>query len=111
MMLNAGQLDQQLTLQAPTTTEDSLGQRVGDWSTVAVVWGSAAPLRGRELMAAAAGQSEATVRFRIRWRADVTRAWRVLWRGVAYAIESDPIDVHGQRTALELMCTTAGAHP
>ena len=110
-LIVAGRLDQRLTLQAPATTEDELGQPVAGWSTVGTVWASAAPLRGRELMAAAAGQSEATVRFRIRWRADVTRAWRVLWRGVAYAIESDPIDVHGQRQALELMCTTAGAQP
>lgn len=108
-LIVAGRLDQRLTLQRPTDTQDELGQVFPGWSTVTTVWASAAPLRGRELEAAAAAQSEATVRFRIRWRADVSRTWRVLWRGVAYAIVSDPIDVHGQRVALELMCTTAGA--
>lgn len=108
-LIMAGRLDQRLALQQPGTTEDELGQVIDGYATVTTVWGSAAPLRGRELQAAAAAQSEATVRFRIRWRADVSRTWRVLWRGVAYAIVSDPIDVHGQRVALELMCTTAGA--
>lgn len=108
-VLNAGELDQRLTLQSPAGTPDALGQVPPGWTDVATVWGSATPLRGRELEAAAAMQSDAVVRFRIRWRSDVTRAWRVLWRGVAYAIVSDPIDVRGQRCALELMCSTAGA--
>lgn len=107
--LDAGEMDQRLTLQQPVVTEDALGQRVTAWTTVAEVWGSAHPLRSRELLAADGQHAEATVRFRIRWRAGVLHTWRVLWRGVPHAIVGDPIDVRGQRIALELMCTTGAA--
>jgi SPP1 family predicted phage head-tail adaptor len=107
--ITAGQLDQRLTIQWPTTTQDELGQVLPGWTGDRVVNGGAEPLRGRELVAAGAQQSAATVRFRIRWQSDITAACRVLWRGAPYAIVSDPIDVRGQRVALELLCTTAGA--
>ncbi len=110
-MLNAGALCHRLTLQAPAAGEDAHGQPTVGYTSVATVWGSAAPLRGAERVTAAAHQSDATVRFRIRWRAGVAGSWRVLWRGVPYAIVSDPIDVHGGRHTLELLCTTAGAQP
>lgn len=103
--LNAGDLDQQITLQAPASTVDALGQRVESWSDVATVWARALPLRGREFFAAGQTQSEATVRFVLRYRSDIAANMRVLWRGLAHAVIGDPIDVGGQKVALELMCT------
>jgi SPP1 family predicted phage head-tail adaptor len=104
-MLNAGDLDQRITVQSPAATVDALGQRVETWSTVATVWAQAQPLRGREFFAAGTMQSEAAVRFRIRYRTDVTGTMRVLWRSVPHAIVADPIDVDGGRHTLELMCS------
>lgn len=94
-----------LTLQAPSTSRDGLGARTGAWVTQATVWGEAAPLGSRELLAAGQINSELSVRFRIRWRTGVLPTWRVLWRGVPYAIVGDPIDVRGERVALDLMCS------
>lgn len=103
-MNSAGKLDQRLTIQAPAATVDALGQRIESWATVVAVWGSAQPLRGREFFAAGAINSEATVRFRIRYRAGITAAMRVLWRGVPHALVAEPMDVDGGRHTLELLC-------
>lgn len=108
MNLSAGRMDQRVTLRAPSTSEDALGQRVAGWTDVCTVWAQAQPLRGREFLAAGASQSEATVRFRLRYRAGVTGAMQVVWGGVAHAVVGEPIDVDGGKHTLELMCT-AGA--
>ena len=54
------------------------------------------------------------MRVRIRYRAGVTAAMRVLWRGVPHAIVADPVDVNGGRHTLELLCSAGirdGAAP
>ena len=104
-MLSGGRLDQRVTLQEPSTAVDALGQRVESWVDVATLWARAQPLRGREFFAAGQMQSEASVKFTIRWRAGVTGAMRVLWRGVPHALVAEPMDVDGRREALELMCS------
>ena len=104
-MLNAGELDQRITVQSPSATVDALGQRVETWTELATVWAQAQPLRGREYFAAGEVNSDAAVRFRLRFRSDVTGAMRVLWRGVPHAIVAEPIDVEGGRHTLELMCS------
>lgn len=107
--MNAGQMDQLVTLQAYGAGEDALGQPLQAWADVATVWAQAQPMRGRDYLAAAAINSEASVRFRVRYRDDVTSAMRVLWRGVAHAIVAPPVDVNGGRHTLELMCAAGAA--
>lgn len=104
-MLNAGELDQRITVQSPSATVDALGQRVETWTDVATLWAKATPLRGREFFAAGAMQSEATVRFTIRYRAGIDGTMRVVWRSVPHAIVAEPMDVDGGKVALEIMCS------
>lgn len=101
--MKAAAFSQRITVQQRASTVDAHGQGVETWSDVDTVWASAQPLRGREFFAAGAMQSEASVRFRIRYRADITGAMRVLWRGVAHALVAEPMDVDGGRHTLELM--------
>lgn len=103
--INAGALRHRITLQSPPTGRGGMGQRTGAWVDEATVWADAQPLGSRELLAAGQVNSEISVRFRIRWRAGVLPSWRVLWRGVPHAIVGDPIDVKGERVALDLLCT------
>ncbi len=105
-MLNAGELDQRITVQSPSASVDALGQRVESWANVATLWAKATPLRGREFFAAGAMQSEATVRFTIRYRTGIDGTMRVLWRGVAHAMVAEPINVDGGNHTLELMCAS-----
>jgi SPP1 family predicted phage head-tail adaptor len=104
--IGAGDFDQRIVIEQPSSGVDVLGQRVETWSTLATVWAQAQPLRGREYFAAGQTQSEADVRFRIRYRTDVNSAMRVQWRSVPHAIVAPPMDVDGQQHTLELMCAT-----
>ncbi len=102
--MHAGDLNQLVTLQQPSTSVDALGQRVLGWADVATVWARAQPLRGREFFAAGQVQSEASVKFTLRWLAGVTGQMRVVWRGLPHAIVAEPMDVDGRQRWLELMC-------
>ena len=108
-MLPAGLMNQRVTIQSPPTGEDALGQRIGTWSDLATVWAQALPLRGLEKQTADSTQTGAVVKFRLRYRSDITAAMRVTWRGVTYSIVGDPIDVDGARHTTELVCSSGVA--
>jgi SPP1 family predicted phage head-tail adaptor len=110
-MATAGQRNQRVTIQAlpdPPTSDDQ-GQPTSAWADVATVWAQALPPRGREYAAAGGVQSEAPVIFRIHYRAGLTSAMRVVWRGKPYAIVADPIDLNGGRHTIELVCASKAA--
>lgn len=103
--LAAGELNQRVTLQARAAGQDVLGRPSGAWQDQFTVWAKAEPIRGREFFAQGQMQAEVTVRFVIRYRADVHERLRVVWRGEPYEIVSPPIDTDGAREVLELMCS------
>lgn len=108
-MINAGRLDQLITLQQRDTGVDTLGQESITWTDLDTVWAAATTKRGREYFAAGAVQAEAAVVFRIRYRADVllnSATLRVVWNGQPYDITEPPQDVDGQHVAIDLMATT-----
>jgi SPP1 family predicted phage head-tail adaptor len=102
----AGTYDQRVTIQRRNATADRLNEMVPAWQDVATVWARARPLRGREFIAASQAGSELSVEFAIRYRDDVLATMRVQWRGKAFDIVGDPIDVDGQRWELLLMCAS-----
>lgn len=103
-MLNAGRLDQRITLQSRVAAVNGFGENVPTWSDVATVWAAADPKRGREFFAAAQQQAENPVAFRIRYRAGVTHHMRVLWRGEPFDIAAPPVEAFGRQESLELYC-------
>ena len=109
-MINAGRMDQRITLQRRTTGVDALGQEATTWVDYATVWGGVSTKRGREYFAAGEVQGEAAMAVRIRYRADVitlgSGALRLVYRGQPYDITEPPQDVDGQRAAIDLFCTT-----
>lgn len=106
MSIEAGKLDQRVTLQESTPTTDGFGQDVPAWSDVATVWARVEPLRGREFFQAGQMQASADVRITIRYRAGLNERMRVMWRGAPHEIVSPLIDVGGQQETLEIMCAT-----
>ena len=104
--ITAGQLDQRITLQRRAGGVDVLGNASGSWADQAEVWARARPLRSRELFAAGQMQNVTDVEFTIRWRADITATWRVLWRGQPHEITGQPIDIDGQGVWLQLLCAS-----
>jgi len=105
-LATSSDLRERVTIQARAAGNDAHGQESPAWTDLATVWAKAEPLRGRDFFAAGQMQSAVSIRFAVRWRADLTGAHRVLWRGVPHEVEGQPIDVDGRRHTLELMCVS-----
>jgi SPP1 family predicted phage head-tail adaptor len=107
-MLEAGSLDQRVRIEQKSVTRDSFKAEVVTWVTVATVWAEVTPLRGRELFAAAQLQSTADMRFRIRYRSDITTAHRLVHRGINYDVRY-VAEIPPQKSGLEILAET-GVH-
>ena len=101
--MKAGQLDQRVTVERYTSTEDELGQPIESWAPLFTCWAAVEPLTGREYLAAQAAVSEVTARIRMRFRPWMTNTDRVIHNGTTYGIES-LIDVRSDHRELVLMC-------
>jgi SPP1 family predicted phage head-tail adaptor len=100
----AGKLRHKVTLQAPTTTQDSdTGEQVVEWHTIAEPWAEIAPLSGREYLAAGAEQSEVRGRITIRYRDDVAPDQRIIYRRRYYTILAVQLDADSMLEHLTLM--------
>lgn len=64
--LPAGELRHRIEIQTSTVTQDSVGQPVYSWSTVATVWAAIRPMSGQELINAQAVHSQSTHRVIVR---------------------------------------------
>lgn len=101
--MQAGKLDQRVTLERRTTELDDWGQPIEAWAPLATVWAAVEPLNGREYLAAMAAQAETTARIRMRYRPGITQQDRVNHEGKTYGIEA-VIDVRSAGRELVLMC-------
>jgi len=101
--MEAGALRHRVSIQEPVEARNSYNEVITTWALVAVVWGSVAPLAGREFFAAEHVQSEITHRVRLRYRAGITSEMRVVYAGRVLMIQS-VIDRGERRRELELMC-------
>ena len=91
--MRAGKLRQRITFQAPGLVQDpATGEMLPGWVPVwESVPASVQPLSARDLIAAQAGQSEASGRMVIRYRAGVLPTMRILHRGDIYNIQGPPM--------------------
>ena len=101
--MKAGQLDQRVTVERYTSTEDELGQPIEAWAPLFTCWAAVEPLTGREYLAAQAAVSEVTAKIRMRFRPWMTAQDRVIHNGITYGIQS-VIDVRSEHRELHLMC-------
>jgi SPP1 family predicted phage head-tail adaptor len=104
MSINAGRMDQRITLQQRVDNVNEFGENQPTWADVATVWASADPKRGREYFAAAQQQAEGPCMFRIRWRADVHERMRVVWNAEPFEIAAPPVNAYGMKESLDLFC-------
>lgn len=105
--MKAGQLDQRVTVERYTSTEDELGQPIEAWAPLFTCWAAVEPLTGREYLAAQAAVSEVTAKIRMRFRPWMTSQDRVVHNGTVYQIQS-VIDVRSENRELHLMCRAIG---
>ena len=91
--MRAGRLRHRITFQSPGLVQDPVsGEMLAGWDTVwEKVPASVESLSARDLIAAQAGQSEASGRMVIRYRAGVLPTMRILHRGDIYNIQGPPM--------------------
>lgn len=104
--MRAGQLNQRVTLERFTETEDAYGATVTDWATAGTFWAAVLPLTGKEIIAADAVTAITDVRVIMRYQPGVTAADRLKHDGKTFNV----VTVINRRSAnreLELLCKVA----
>ncbi len=82
----AGKRDRRVTLLSPSKAQDAAGQTKVTYASAGDVWAQKIPLRGGEGFKASQRYAEATDRFLILHRTDVTPEWRIRYDGRDYEI-------------------------
>lgn len=70
--MRAGQLDRRITIESQSVAANSFGEEIPTWGTLVTVWAQALPLRDVETYQSDQFDAQRWVKFRIRWRSDVT---------------------------------------
>jgi len=82
---------------------DAYGQTPGAWTDYAKVWGQVIPQTGDEPIVNDGPKAKVQYRVLIRYRTDLTGAFRLIFRGVPLAI-SAVFDPDQRRRELVLLC-------
>lgn len=89
MSYRAQELNRKITFQQLTIEQDpSTGAMIEVWADYTSVFAKVEPLLGREFWAAAATQSEDSIKFTIRHRGDLNTAMRIAFDGKDFNITS-----------------------
>lgn len=103
--LGAGELTERVTFKQRVPGVDAIGQPVTTLQEIAqtpTVWAKVRPTRSRERYAADQQQDVADIVVSARYRSDITSALVVVWRGKAFEIVGDPVDVSAGKHTLEI---------
>lgn len=106
--MRTGKLRQRVTLQQGTASQNSFGESVITWSTLATVWADVVPLltQAREQFAQGGDQMQAKAPYqaRLRYRAGLSPATnRIIWEGRTLEIES-VLDPDGRNREMAVLC-------
>lgn len=91
--MRASDLRHRVSVQQRATTRDSFGGQSTAWAEVAQVWAHIQPLNGRELVAAAAVQSDTTHAITVRYNPAFAKPedadkLRIVWNGRIFNISA-----------------------
>lgn len=106
----AGDLRHYITLQKPdpSSTVDSVGERLTVWLDVADVYANVEPASSRDKFIAAQNQASISHNVTVRYDsaiADINSSWRVKF-GIRYLpLSGDPINPEERNVILQLPCT------
>lgn len=101
--MRAGLLNNRVTLQTQSATQDALGQPVTTWTTLATVWANIKHSSGIESIKADALTSTVRASIQIRYRSDVTTGMRALVGTTKYNIIAALPDME-KREFTNLVC-------
>lgn len=103
--MEPGRLRHRVVIEQSTLTADALGQAVEAWTTYATMWAEIKPLKGRQLEAAQAANSEVTARVTMRYVSGVSPKWRLRHGTTVYRIVGEIINPNMMNKTLEFMVT------
>lgn len=108
MGLPAGRLRHRVSIEELITGQDTDGNAEEEWVDAfgVLLPAEIVALSGRELIAAQSVQSKVTTRIRIRYRAGIAPAMRVVHRDTFYNIEAIVPDPDSGRRYLTLHCAS-----
>ncbi|WP_124728807.1 phage head closure protein [Staphylospora marina] len=75
-----------ITFQEYVTTEDELGQQIGQWVDVHTCWAAIKTIQGREYVAAGAERNEGMIRFVVRYTPGISPTMRISYKGRIFDI-------------------------
>jgi SPP1 family predicted phage head-tail adaptor len=101
--MQAGKLRHRVTIQQAVEAHNAYGETIRTWSTVATVYASVEPIRGREFFDAEQVQSEISQRVRMRYRSGIKPTMRLLYGSRLLQIQA-VIDVEERHREIHLMC-------
>jgi len=96
-----GRLRRRLTLERPVDAPDGQGGVNRVWEEAAVVWGALEPIQGEESYTAGRIAGRSRVRLTIRFRPDVTTAWRAREQERIFNF-ANVFDPDGRRNRLQI---------
>jgi SPP1 family predicted phage head-tail adaptor len=102
-----GNLRHRIELQTQSVARTSFAGKTTTYATIATVWASIEPLRGKEVILAQQNQSEQTHRVTIRYRAGVNTSMRFKFGSRIMRIIS-VANVEERNKWLELQCVEMG---
>jgi len=105
--MQAGSLKNRMTIQQQSATQDEIGQPVSTWTTFATVWAEIRHKSGMESIKSGEVTSTVKASIRVRYKAGVTAAMRVVHGSVTYQIQSVLRDV-ANKDYMDLVCEVYG---
>lgn len=75
-----GKLDEQISLQRVTLTNDGQGGQTGSWAEYAAVWAQVRPMKGGERQASERQEAVSDYVVTVRYRSDIRHADKIVWR-------------------------------
>lgn len=105
--MQAGTLNRQVTIQKESTILDEYNEPITDWVDVDTLWADIRNLSGLETIKSNVEVSLVKSSIRIRYRAGITAAMRVLYGTTIYDIDAVLMDTH-DREFIDLICTAMG---
>lgn len=93
--MEAGKLKRPITIESPSTTQDSFGQPTNTWDTVCNTWAAISAVTSKEVYALGAGfTAQVTHKVTVRYNPSLTieAGYRILYRDRIFLVQtqSDP---------------------
>lgn len=101
--MKAGKLNQRIVIQREEKKTTASNQQVGEWVDVCEIWAQVKCTDSGVIDGNGFVQHEATYKFYIRRREDITAQMRVKWKGRIFNLVGPPIDWKEERTGLTLI--------